>query len=400
MTRILNGYAIYGDIDCQNIMQVEVDLRQSINKEQMEQAFRAALNKASLINVRLVWKDNCLNFEKNGSVFYLSDEDKMMIGEGNDGFLFSACVTANKLTIASVHSLADGVMMIPFTRLVLLIYLQLIGEGNFEKQIVHLGIKLSSEKTGEEQLLEKLQSITVKDSPMKKNFQFWTLDNSSEQGFKVITLGLRSEKTPSSMIVQIAEMMKKHIDEVNVDRLPVTCGLIYDMRSRFNLTEPMHECHTFLSVPFENGEFEKKWKHLEAEEKMAENMARLLPVWRQLESEDMLPGAKNRLCNRMTKRQRQYEESFYLSSIAFTNKLDKLNNYIDCVSICTATHPMGMLLEMNQLGKTMCLSISYIDAAEKVVSAFVDEMRQLDIIAFEKTINPIRVGLNLPDFLK
>ena len=397
MTRILNGYAIYGDRDCQNIMQVDINLKQSIDRKYMEQAFRATLKNASLFNVRLVWKENCLNFEKNNSVFSLSEEENMTIGEDNGGFLFSACVSEKKLTIAIAHTLADGVMIIPFIRLILMNYLRLMGECDFEKQIAHLGIKLSGEKTGEEQLLEKLMSVKVKDSLEEKCFQFWTLNDSSEQEFKVITLGLRTEKIPSSMIASIAEMMKKHIDKVNVDSLPVSCGLIYDMRSRFKLTDPMHECYTVLSIPFKMGEFEEKWKCLEAEEKMAENMAMLLPIWQKLESEDLLPGAKKRLCNRLARMQRKHQESFYLSSIAFTNKLDKLNKYVECISVCSTTNPMGMLMEMNQLGDTICLTISYINAAEKVVSAFIDEMRRLDIIAFDKMVKPIEVGLTLPE---
>ena len=400
MTRILNGYAIYGDSDYQNIMQMQIDLQQPIEKETMEQAFRAALDKASLINVRLVWKNNCLYFKKNSSIFSLSEEDEMILGEDNGGFLLSACVSEEKLTIATAHTLADGVLIFPFIRLVLMNYLQLLGVDNFEKQITNLGFKLSGEKTGEEQLREKLQEITINDQPEGERFRFWALEGDKEQECRVITLGLCTEKMSTSMITQVAETMKKHIDKVNADGLPISCGLIYDMRSILELTEPMHECYTFLSIPFENGEFEEKRRHLEAEGKMTETMARQVPVWQKLESEDMLPGAKRRLCNRMTKRQKQYQESFYLSSIAFTNKLDKLNNYIKCVSVCSATNPMGMLLEMNQLGKTMCLSISYIEAADKVVSAFIDEMRQLDILVFEKPVRPIRVGLTLPDSIQ
>ncbi len=394
MTRILNGYAIYGDSEYQNIMQVEVSLKQSIDKRKMEQAFRAALSKADLFNVRLAWKDNCLYFEKNDSLFYLSEEDKLTLGEDNGGFLFSACAVENRLIIASVHTLADGVAFFPFIKLVLMNYLRIVGEGDFEKQIAGLGIKLSGEKTGEEQLLEKLKSITVSDQPDEKCFQFWGAEDNNET--VCITLGLRAEKMSASSIVQIAEMMKRHIDVINSDHLPVSCGLIYDMRSRLKLTEPMHECHAYLSIPFKTGEFEEMWKRLEADGKMAESMARLLPIWQKLESEDMLPGAKKRLCNRLAKRQRQYQESFYLSSIAFTNKLDKLNNYIDCISICSATNPMGILMEMNSIGETICLSVSHIHAADPVVSSFIGEMRRSDLIAFEKKVKPIRVGITLP----
>ena len=396
MTRILNGYAIYGDSEYQNIMQVEISLKQSINQEKMEQAFRTALSKADLFNVRLVWKDNCLYFERNDSLFFLSVEDKMTLGEGNGGFLFSAFVTDNKLIITSSHTLADGVMFFPFIRLVLMNYLQYMGECHFEKQIANLGNKLSGEETGEVQLLEILKSIAISDEPEERCFQFWGLRDDNEQPCKVITLGLRAEKMSASAIVQIAEMMKRHIDNVNSDHLPVSCGLIYDMRSRFKLTKPMHECHTFLSIPFENGEFEEKWRRLETEGKMAESMARLLPVWQKLESEDILPGAKKRLCNRLAKRQRQYQESFYLSSIAFTNKLDKLNSYIESISICSATNPMGMLMEMNSLGETICLSVSYINSADSVVSSFIDELRHSGMIAFEKTVKPVSVDMSLP----
>ena len=339
MTRILNGYAIYGDSEHQNIMQTEICLKQPIDIETMELAFRAALDKADLLNVRLVWKDNCLYFEKNNSLFHLSDKDNMTFGEENDGFLFSACVDANKLIIASAHTLADGVLIFPFIRLVLMNYLRLLGECDFEKQIANLGIRLSGEKTGEEQLLEILQSITIDDRSEEKCFRFWDLEEGDEQQCKVISLGLRTEKMSSSLIVQIAEMIKKLIDNVNADHLPVRCGLIYDMRSRFKLTEPMHECHSFLSIPFEKGEFEEKWRHLESEGKMAESMAGQLTVWQKLASEDVPPGAKKRLCNRLAKIQRQYQESFYLSSIAFTNKLDKLNNYIESQRLqCYQSH--------------------------------------------------------------
>ena len=397
MTRILNGYAIYGDSEYLNLEQIEIDLKQSIEKEVMEQAFRTALGQASLFNVKLVWKDNCLYFDKNDSDFFLSSEENMTLGEDNGGFLFSAHVAEKTLTIASAHTLADGVLLFPFIRLVIMNYLQILGDENFEKKIADLGVKLSGEKTGEEELLKQLQTIKISDQPEEKHFQFLESEDSSEHQCRVITLGLRTEKLSESKIVQIAEMMKKQIDKVNVDGLPVSCGLIYDMRSRFKLTTPMHECHTILSVPFESGGFEENWRHLEAEGRMAENMARYLPVWQKLRSEDMLPGTKKRLCNRIARRQKHYQESFILSSIAFTNKLDKLNNYIECVSVNITTNPLGMLMEMNQLGETMCLTISYIEAAEKVVSAFIDEMRRLNIIAFEKTIKPISIGLTLPN---
>ena len=69
MTRILNRYAVYGDSEYQNIMQIEMDLNHVIEKDVKEQVFRSALNNVSLFNARLVWKDNCLHLDKNNSVF-------------------------------------------------------------------------------------------------------------------------------------------------------------------------------------------------------------------------------------------------------------------------------------------------------------------------------------------
>ena len=169
------------------------------------------------------------------------------------------------------------------------------------------------------------------------------------------------------------------------------------MRSRLKISEPLHECYSFISIPFEDGEFEDKWKQLEFDGKMSENMARELPIWLKLSSEDMFPESKRRLCNRISRKQEQYQDTFSISNIAFTNKLDRLNNYIESISTCIAVGSRDMLLEMNQLGDTICLSVSYIRVAESVVSAFIDEMRQLDILKFEKTVKPIAVSMTLPN---
>ncbi len=391
MARILNGYAIYGDYDYQSIMVIEIELKQSIVKESMEQAFRAALEKASLFNVKLAWKNNCLQFEKNNSIFALSEKDKMTLGEDNGGFLFTACAADEVLTIAIAHALADGVVLFPFIRLVLMNYFQLLGLCNFEKQIENLGLRLSGENTGEDMLLEKLQGITANDQPIEKRFQFWSLADNCEQEYKVVTLGLDLKKTSTSPISQVAEMMKKNIDKVNIESTPVSCGLIYDMRSRLKLTEPMHECYSFLSIPFESGEFENNWKRLDEQEIIFENMSRELPVWQKMASEDMPPGVKKRLCNKIARKQKQYQDTFYLSNIAFTNKLDRLNNYIECISTYSLGSRQDMLVEMHQLGEIINLSITYIDTADRVVAAFIDEMRQRDIITFEKSIAPKRV---------
>ncbi len=397
MTRILNGYAIYGDYEYQSIMLMEIDIKQSIDKETMELAFRTALEQASLFNVRLVWKDNCLNFEKNCSVFCLSDKDKVTLGEGNGGFLFAASVADNKLSVVFAHALADGVMIFPFVRLVLMNYLSLLGTDNYEKQIENLSLRLSEEKTGEEILLEKLHEITINDNLEQKHFHLLTLDGDREHEYKAITLGLNIAKMSASMICQIAEMMKKSIDKVNAEGLPVSCGLIYDMRSRLGITVPMHECYSFLSVPFGTGEFEENWKRLDKQGRVFENMARELPLWQKLASEDMLPEVKKRLCNRISRKQKQYQDTFYLSNLAFTNKLNRLNNYIECISVCSFGSRQDMLMEMNQLGETMCLSITYIDVADKVVADFIDELKQQNIITFEKSVTPKRVELTLLD---
>ena len=111
----------------------------------------------------------------------------------------------------------------------------------------------------------------------------------------------------------------------------------------------------------------------------------------------MFPESKRRLCNRISRKQEQYQDTFSISNIAFTNKLDRLNNYIESISTCIAVGSRDMLLEMNQLGDTICLSVSYIRVAESVVSAFIDEMRQLDILKFEKTVKPIAVSMTLPN---
>ncbi len=397
MTRILNGYAIYGDSEHQNIMQTEIELKQSIDKETMEQAFRAALEQATLINVRLAWKDNCLYFVENHSVFYLSDEDRITLGENNGGFLLSACAHGKKLTIASVHALADGVLLFPFIRLVLMNYLGLLGECIFDKQIAHLASRLSGDMTGEGMLLEKLQEIRISEEKIQKCFRLSALEGGNEQEYKVITLGLDAGKMSTSKISQVAQIIRKQINKLNIDGTPISCSLVYDMRSRLKISEPLHECYSFISIPFEDGEFEDKWKQLEFDGKMSENMARELPIWLKLSSEDMFPESKRRLCNRISRKQEQYQDTFSISNIAFTNKLDRLNNYIESISTCIAVGSRDILLEMNQLGDTICLSVSYIRVAESVVSAFIDEMRQLDILKFEKTVKPIAVSMTLPN---
>lgn len=397
MTQILNGYAIYGDCNYQSLIMIEIDLKHSIVKEVMESAFRAALEKASLFNVRFVWKNNCLYFEKNNSIFSLSEEDKMTLGDDNGGFLFSACVVGEMLTIAFSHALTDGVMLFPFIRLVLMNYFQFLGLENFEKQIENLGLRLSGEKTGEEILLDKLQKIEISDQPIQRRFQFQSLNDSSERKCKVITLGLNAEKMSTSMIIQVAEMMRKHIEKVNAEGLPVSCGLIYDMRSRFKMTDLMHECHSFLSITFESGEFENNWKYLDEKGIVFENMARELPIWQKFASEDMSPEVKKRLCNRIARKQMQYQDTFYLSNIALTNKLDRLNDHIGSVSTYCLGNRQDMLIEINQVGKLICLTITYIDVADKVVATFIDEMRQRNIIAFEKLITPKSVEVILED---
>jgi hypothetical protein len=120
-------------------------------------------------------------------------------------------------------------------------------------------------------------------------------------------------------------------------------------------------------------------------------MSRELPVWQKMASEDMPPGVKKRLCNKIARKQKQYQDTFYLSNIAFTNKLDRLNNYIECISTYSLGSRQDMLVEMHQLGEIINLSITYIDTADRVVAAFIDEMRQRDIITFEKSIAPKRV---------